>query len=132
MRLVTAAIIISKGKVLIARRKPGDTGEGFWEFPGGVVEPGETLQQCLERELMEELGVTAEIGETIAESVTQDARGYLKLVALAARITGGDIVPTAHDRVEWVSPGELESYTLSAPDVPIAKLLAKRSDLQGK
>jgi mutator protein MutT len=132
MRLVTAAIIISKGKVLIARREPGDTGEGFWEFPGGVVEPGETLQQCLERELMEELGVTAEIGETIAESVTQDSRGYIKLVALGARITGGEITPTAHDRVEWVSPGELESYGLSAPDIPIAKLLAKRSDLQGK
>lgn len=132
MRLVTAAIIISKGKILIARRKPGDTGEGFWEFPGGVVEPGETLQQCLERELMEELGVSAEIGETIAESVTQDARGYLKLVALGARIIGGEIAPTAHDRVEWVSPGELASYHLSPPDVPIAKLLARRNDFLKK
>jgi len=132
MRLVTAAIIISKGKVLIARRRPGDTGEGLWEFPGGVVEPGETLQQCLERELREELGVTAEIGQTIAESVTQDSRSYLKLVALEARITGGEITPTAHDLVEWVSLEELASYNLSAPDVPIAKLLAKRNDLQGK
>ncbi len=132
MRLVTAAIIISKGKILIARRKPGDTGEGFWEFPGGVVEPGETLQQCLERELKEELGVSAEIGETIAESITQDARGYLKLVALGARITGGEITPTAHDRVEWVSPGELASYNLSPPDIPIAQLIAKRNDLLGK
>lgn len=129
MRLVTAAIIVSAGKVLLARRKPGDTREGFWEFPGGVVEPGETIEQCLARELREELGVAAAIGEVVAESVYRDDHGHLRLVALETRITGGEMAPVAHDRVEWVAPGELERYRLSPADVPIAKALAGRTDL---
>jgi 8-oxo-dGTP diphosphatase len=132
MKLVTAAIIMSEGKVLIARRKQGDTGAGLWEFPGGVVEPGESLEECLARELHEELGVQTEIGETIGESIFRSERGELKLVALEATITGDDIVLTAHDKVEWVSPGELASFDLSPPDIPIAKLVAERAGVRRK
>jgi 8-oxo-dGTP diphosphatase len=129
MRLVTAAIIISDGTVLIARRKAGDTRGGYWEFPGGVVEPGETLHECLERELREELGITATIGEPVAETVYRDEHGHLRLVALEARIAGGELTLAAHDRVEWVVPGDLARYRLSPADVPIAKILAERTNL---
>lgn len=129
MRLVAAAVIISESRVLLARRKMGDTREGFWEFPGGVVEPGETVEECLARELREELGVAAAIGEVVAESVYRDDHGHLHLVALEARITGGEIAPVAHDLVEWVALGELDRYRLSPADVPIAKALAGRTDL---
>jgi 8-oxo-dGTP diphosphatase len=129
MRLVAAAIIISHGAVLIARRKPGDTCGGCWEFPGGVVEPGETLQECLRRELKEELGITAAVGGTVAETIYEDDHGRLCLVALEARIAGGEFALAAHDRVKWVPPKNLSRHRLSPADVPIARILAERTDL---
>ena len=60
MQIVTCAVIEKDGRILIARRKSGDHMAGKWEFPGGNIEPGETPEQCLKRELLEELGV--EIG----------------------------------------------------------------------
>jgi 8-oxo-dGTP diphosphatase len=69
MKTVTAAIAIDKGRILLARRSQNEKLSGYWEFPGGKVEKGESLQDCLKKELKEELGVQAEIGEPTAESI---------------------------------------------------------------
>jgi 8-oxo-dGTP diphosphatase len=129
IKLVAAAIIISEGKVLLARRKQGDSHGGFWEFPGGAVEPGETLEECLSRELMEELGVAATVAEVIARNAHRSARGSMDLVALRARVASDKFKLTAHDAIEWVSPGDLGSYKLAPADVPIAAALSERMDL---
>jgi len=129
IKLVAAAIIISKGKVLLARRKQGDSHQGFWEFPGGAVEPGETLEECLARELKEELGVTAMVAEVIARNEHRSARGSMDLVALRARVVSDEFKLTAHDAIEWVSPRDLERYRLAPADVPIAAALKERTDL---
>jgi 8-oxo-dGTP diphosphatase len=71
MKTVTAAINIRDQKVLLTRRGKSEKLAGYWEFPGGKVEDGETLQECLERELLEELGVAAVIGEVMAKSEYQ-------------------------------------------------------------
>jgi 8-oxo-dGTP diphosphatase len=131
MKIVTAAIIVSQGKVLIARRRRGDSMEGFWEFPGGSLEPGETLQECLERELAEELCVEAIAGDVVAESSHCDERGALRLIALRAEIVSGEPAPAAHDEIAWVDPRDLASYRLSPADVPIAGLLFGRKDVPG-
>ena len=68
MKIVTAAIVQDNGRYLIARRRLGEKLAGMWEFPGGKVEFGESLPECLKRELMEELGVKADVGEVLAES----------------------------------------------------------------
>ena len=60
-KIVTAAIVLQDNKVLLTRRAPGQSLEGYWEFPGGKVEEGESLQECLKREIFEELGVQAEV-----------------------------------------------------------------------
>lgn len=129
MKLVAAAVIISKGRVLLARRKPGESHQGFWEFPGGAVEPGETLEECLARELREELGLPATVGDVIAENEDHSGGGSLKLVALRAHIEEGEFALAAHDKVEWVRPRELNRYRLAPADVPIAETLKKRTDL---
>jgi 8-oxo-dGTP diphosphatase len=129
IKLVAAAIIISKGKVLLARRKQGDSHEGFWEFPGGAVEPGETLEECLSRELMEELGVAATVAEVIARNEHRSSRGSLDLVALRAHVGSDKFRLTAHDAIEWVTPCDLERYKLAPADVPIAAALRERTDL---
>jgi mutator protein MutT len=80
-RVVTAAIIRKNGSVLLARRAPEEKLGGFWEFPGGKVENGETPEECLARELAEELGILARIGEKCAESLHQYDHGNFRIVA---------------------------------------------------
>ena len=63
--VVTAAVIEHDGRLLVTRRPPGAHLEGYWEFPGGKCDPGETHETCLARELREELGVSAVIGAEI-------------------------------------------------------------------
>lgn len=129
MKLVAAAIIISRGKVLLARRKRGDSHQGCWEFPGGAVEAGETIVECLARELKEELGVTATVGEVIARSEYRSGRGSMELVALRAHLGEGDFELTAHDAVEWVRPRDIRRYRLAPADVSVAGILMERTDL---
>ena len=65
---VTAAVIEKDGRILIAKRRIGDRHGGRWEFPGGKIDSGETPEECLKRELREELGIEAEIGELLCKT----------------------------------------------------------------
>jgi 8-oxo-dGTP diphosphatase len=116
MKLVAAAVIISDGKVLIARRKKGETHEGLWEFPGGKVEPGETPQQCLERELIEELGLIVRAGKILADSIDRSDHGFFMIMAIEAEIQSGELKLTVHDKVEWIEPRDLTTFNLAPAD----------------
>lgn len=130
MKTVTAAIIYDTGRVLLTRRGPKEKLAGLWEFPGGKVEPEETLEQCLTRELREELGLEVSVGDVVAESVYTYAHGAIRLVAMEAKILRGQLTLTVHDQAEWVLPNMLEQFSLAPADVPIAsavhRLLAER------
>jgi 8-oxo-dGTP diphosphatase len=123
MRTVTAAVIIREGKVLIGRRPPGSGLAGKWEFPGGKVEPGETLHDCLRRELREELGVDAVVGEHLYSGVHTYEHGQFRIEALRASIETNVLHPVDHDRVAWVEPGKLLDYDLLPADIPIAHIV---------
>lgn len=116
---VTAGVIVRDGRVLVVRRGPGERLGGWWEFPGGKVRPGETLQACLVRELREELGIDVSVGEVVAVRMHFFDRRRIRLTAIAARITGGEPSLTCHDRAEWALPGELEGYRLLPIDLMI-------------
>src|SRR5690606_31681547 len=94
---VAAAIIERDGRVLVARRAPGRHMAGHWEFPGGKLEPGETPQACIVRELAEELGVAVVAGEVIMESRHAYPGGENELVAVPVRLEGGELRETHHD-----------------------------------
>jgi len=132
MKIVTAAIIWDAGRVLLTRRGPGEKLSGLWEFPGGKVEPNETLEECLTRELLEELGLEVSVGSVVAESVYSYDHGAIRLVALEATIIKGQLTLTVHDRVEWVLPHALEQYALAPADVPIAYALKKLLAVRGE
>ena len=106
MKTVTAAIICKSSKVLITRRGSGEKLAGLWEFPGGKVEGDETLAECLIRELREELGIEASIGQVVAESIYEYDHGSIRLVAMEAHIVSGSPALTVHDRAEWAGVNE--------------------------
>ena len=119
--LVTAAIVIEGDKVLLGRRGPNVPLHGHWEFPGGKIEYWETPQECLEREIFEELGVTSKAGEVIAESDYLYEQGAINLLALLTVIADHNFKLTVHDKIEWVPITALLEYKLAPADIPIAK-----------
>jgi 8-oxo-dGTP diphosphatase len=126
-KIVTAAIILNESRVLIGRRKPNQALGGYWEFPGGKVENGESLVDCLKRELQEELGVNAKVSEDIFMLVdhTHDG-GEIQLIAMLADIGDQQPVGTVHDFLAWAPIEELLSYKLAPADIPIAQKIIQK------
>lgn len=123
MKTVTAAIIgDGGGRILIARRLPEDKNAGMWEFPGGKMEPGETPEICLARELMEEFGVASTIGEFFGESIYHYGHGSIRLIAYHATIAAAPR-PLAHAELLWVTPAEMAAYEFSPADIPFVQRL---------
>jgi 8-oxo-dGTP diphosphatase len=123
VRKVAAGIIWSGEKVLLTRRKPGEKLAGYWEFPGGKIEENETIQQCLEREIQEELNINIRAGSIITTSLFEYTHGAIELVALAAEVISGNIHLVVHDKFDWVPIQNLLEYNLAPADIPIAKEL---------
>ena len=123
---VTAAIFFEDGKVLLMRRGPGHSAAGGWEYPGGKIEPGETGEECLRRELQEELRIDAVIGPLAAESRRQTDRGELHLMAYQVCSYEGTITLTDHDRMEWVPLASLLEHDQLPSDLEISRQLVAR------
>ena len=121
MKIVTAAIIRNDDKILIARRKKGQKLEGFWEFPGGKIEEGESPQECLQRELHEEFGIESKAGKILTESEYHYDHGSIRLLALETEILNGEIELTVHDEIVWATAEDLLDYKLAPADIPIAE-----------
>ena len=120
---VVAAVIWRDGRLLLGQRPASRSAPGQWEFPGGKVQGGETPEGALVRELAEELGVTARVGELIAETVIDsEPAGALHLAFYAVEIAGE---PAAHHHqaLRWVLPSELEALDLMPGDRAFARRL---------
>lgn len=127
MKTVTAAIIEHNGKVLIAQRKHGKNQEYLWEFPGGKLEEGETLEECLHREIMEELHLEIAVGEFFMESRYDYDSGSISLNAFFASASKEHITyMDSHEQVKWISPQEISDYNFAPADVPIVEKLKSR------
>jgi len=128
MKKVTAAIIYNKDRdqILLARRAQSSPLSGYWEFPGGKVESEESLQECIERELLEELGVTSKAGEVIVTSEYKYDHGTFKLFGILTEIQQTDFHMTVHDKIEWVKLESILNYQLAPADIPIAKIIMER------
>ena len=122
-RRVTAAVVIRDGKVLAARRAPGQKNEGLWEFPGGKVEPGETDEACLEREMREEFGIEGKTLKHVMDNrYVYGALGEsILLCAYVFKWVSGAFELRVHDEIRWVNAEELARLALSPADVEIAR-----------
>jgi 8-oxo-dGTP diphosphatase len=117
--VIVAAAIITEGRVLACERSAPPEVAGRWEFPGGKVEAGETDEQALARECVEELGVRVEVGARVGPDVSL-AHGRAVLRVYAARLLEGDR-PQAleHTSMRWLSADELDSVHWLPADKPI-------------
>lgn len=124
--VVAVAMCGADGRWLMQRRAPGRQHAGMWEFPGGKVEPGETPEAALVRELAEELGVTvlpAALSPLGFATQADQGRGVVMLLYRCARWDG---TPRALDAAElcWDTPDRLARLPMPPLDVPLVRLLA--------
>jgi 8-oxo-dGTP diphosphatase len=122
---VGAAIIVEQGRILLGQRLEGSRLGGYWEFPGGKVEPGESVNACIEREIMEELGVQAHASTLICESVHTYAFGTIKLVCVHTILHHTTLKCNVHAQLKWVDLHELTTYNLAPADVPAVEHLLR-------
>jgi 8-oxo-dGTP diphosphatase len=122
--VVTAAIIEKAGAVLIVRKGPGKRHAGRWEFPGGKVEAGEGPEECLQREIMEELRIRVRVRGFVCESRYRYPHAAIRLLAYRVDWLSGEIRLSDHDAVGWVRPRDLTGWDLLPADLPIAEALA--------
>ncbi len=121
---VTAAIIEKDGKFLIAKRAKGKHLEGKWEFPGGKIEKNETPEECLTRELQEEFGILAKIGDFVAESLFQYGDRNIRLLGYRAKYISGEFRLNAHDDIKWILLNEFSGFDFAEADLPLIEKIS--------
>ncbi|WP_436639509.1 (deoxy)nucleoside triphosphate pyrophosphohydrolase [Microbaculum sp. FT89] len=123
--VAAVALVDVDGRVLIARRPTGKPMEGLWEFPGGKVEPGETPEDALTRELEEELGIT--VHDSCLAPLTFASHGYesfhLLMPLFVCRRWKGDVRPLEGQELAWVRPLRLGDYPMPPADLPLVPML---------
>lgn len=123
---VTAAIIIHDQKVLVARRKPGGKMEGYWEFPGGKIDPNETPEDCLRREIDEELGIRdLVIQRHFITTIHTYSFAEIELIVFLCSCRTLPHSSQAHDSLEWTTLDQLEKYQWAPADIPAVQKLLK-------
>lgn len=125
MKIVGTAIIADKeGRILIGQRPEGKDLAGLWEFPGGKQEAGETVEQCIVREIREELGVCCRVGNFLMSTSKTYSHGEFKLMFYRAELDGtAEPQPLVHQELRWVRPEELVQYVFPPADVEIINFL---------
>lgn len=124
--LVAAVALIDRdGRVLLAQRPEGKSMAGLWEFPGGKVEPGESPEQALVRELREELGIDTWNSCLAPLSFASHAydRFHLLMPVFACRRWEGTPRPMENQTLAWVAPRDLRSYPMPPADLPLIPVL---------
>jgi 8-oxo-dGTP diphosphatase len=111
---VVAAILQRSERVLVGLRPEGHSLSGVWEFPGGKIELGESPEVALKRELKEELGIEADVGELILASTHSYGTTGILLLFFRVRYWKGELKPVHHTELKWAQPAELAN--LPMPD----------------
>jgi 8-oxo-dGTP diphosphatase len=123
MKQVTAAIIKKNNLILITQRSEKSALPLKWEFPGGKIEPGESPEACLARELKEELDIDARIKDLYMSSLHHYEFGNLELLFYFADIISGEIKLNVHQDFKWASVETLDQYDFAPADVEVVRAL---------
>jgi mutator protein MutT len=123
--IVAAAVVERDGAVLVTRRLRGSHLEGLWEFPGGKLDAGETLEHCLRREMREELAVDVEVGVRILVTTHAYPEKTVELHFFECRLLG-DPVPQLGQEMRWLPRAELGAMAFPEADRALITLLQLR------
>jgi 8-oxo-dGTP diphosphatase len=128
--VVAAAVVVEAGRVLLTQRKAGTHLAGAWEFPGGKVEPGEDPREALRRELAEELGIAARVGDIVEVTFHryEDAAKAVLLLFYEAAREAGSPEPRAIDvaAFRWAVGPELRDEEFPPADVAVLRKVRAR------
>ncbi|WP_246814513.1 (deoxy)nucleoside triphosphate pyrophosphohydrolase [Ferrimonas balearica] len=121
---VVAALLMHQDQLLIARRHPDRDQSGWWEFPGGKIEQGESHQHALERELQEELGIEVSVQAHIATHTHDYGDKVVRLHGYRCHWTPQSITLTdSHDAIQWCQPEQVAMDGLAPADRPLLQAL---------
>jgi mutator protein MutT len=121
---VSAALIFHRGSLLITQRQADSHLGGLWEFPGGKRESGETFEQCLAREIREELGMEISVGEWFEEVTHAYEAKTVHLKFFVCAWTGGEPKALGCAAFQWIRKSELAHYPFPAADARLLEKLA--------
>ena len=123
-KLIGVAVIRNvQGQILIDRRRAEGLLGGLWEFPGGKVEPGETIAECIRREIREELGIEIEVGDHLITVDHTYTHFRVKLEVHLCRHLSGEPQPIESDEVRWVTLAEIDQFPFPKANVQIITVL---------
>ncbi len=125
--LVAAGVLEREGSVLAARRKKGSHLEGHWEFPGGKIEAGESPEECLVRELAEEIGVVVEPRGILEVVFHRYPEKNVLLLFYRCDLLEGEPRALECDEIRWVALPDLPSLDWAPADVPFVRRLANHT-----
>lgn len=126
---VAAGLVFRAGKLLITQRPAASHLGGLWEFPGGKREPDETFEECLHRELKEELGIEVEVNELV-ETVSHDySEKSVTLNFYRCSWKANEPQTLGCPAFQWVAPEELSEYQFPDADVKLVEMLTHRTEL---
>jgi len=114
-----AAVIITDGRVLACERSAPPEAAGRWEFPGGKVEPGEGLEECLRRELVEEMGVGIRVGRPLTPATHEYPSFIVTLYPYVCSIVSGEITLFEHSAVSWLPAATMHELDWADADFPV-------------
>lgn len=129
---VSAALLFKGGRLLIARRHKDVHLGGLWEFPGGKRHPGESFQDCLKREVREELGIEVAVGELLYSITHKYPDRVVHIRFFLCSLVSGDPMPIDCADIAWVNQSELLNYKYPEADACIINLLANSPQLWEK
>jgi mutator protein MutT len=118
-----AVIWNQTGQILIDRRKVGGTMGGLWEFPGGKIEPGETVEACISREIQEELAIEITVGEQLISIEHTYPTFHLTLTVHHCQHISGIPQPIESEEIRWVNIDDLSNYQFPAANIAIINAL---------
>ena len=123
--VVAAALIDADGRVLVQQRPPGGSMAGLWEFPGGKLEPGETPEAALIRELEEELGIRTHASCLAPATFASEALGdrHLLLLLYVCRKWEGVAQARHATALQWVRPAQMYALDMPPADLPLIGIL---------
>lgn len=123
--VVAAVIQNEEGKILIAQRNLKKAQGGLWEFPGGKIEPNETKEEAIVREIKEEMDIDIEAKKFIDQKVFNYPEKDINLIAIECKQLKGDIKLNEHEDFKWVDKNELKNFNFAPADEFIVQAILR-------